>query len=89
MNVFRTTIRGEDCICLVKHFSPFVPGRFDGPPDDCYPSEESEFSFSILNPDKSVNESLTLLALSDDEIFYRLQDEFEAGLTAEKYDILF
>lgn len=46
---FETRVAGIPCICKVTYFSPGAPGRYSGPPEDCYPEEPVEFEFEILD----------------------------------------
>jgi hypothetical protein len=79
MSDFTTTLHGIKCICRVKHYRPYVPARISGPPEDCYPEESAEFEYEILNLDGT---SADVDVDSSDED--RLQDEYEAHVTAIK-----
>lgn len=76
---FTTRVSGIPCICRVNHYARAMPGRFSGPPEDCYPSEPSEFEFTILDsrgrPAAWLEKKLTDI---DRE---RLEEEWEATIS--------
>lgn len=49
MNLIEATVQGIPCLVRVTHFSPGRPGRYYGPAEDCYPDEDPEFSYDILD----------------------------------------
>lgn len=49
MNLIEATVQGIPCLIKVTHFSPGRPGRYHGPAEDCYPDEDPEFSYDILD----------------------------------------
>lgn len=85
MTDFNTTLHGLKCICRVTHYRPHVPGRISGPPEDCYPAEEAEFEYTILNIDGTPAPDVDV---SDDD-WSRLIDEYEAHITSIKHGMDF
>lgn len=49
MPCIEATVQGIPCLVKVTHFSPGRPGRYHGPAEDCYPDEDPEFSYDILD----------------------------------------
>lgn len=71
---FETRIAGIPCICHVTHYTPVIPGRFSGPPEDCYPDEGGEFEFEVLDRNGRPAPWLERKLTSEDED--RLYQEF-------------
>lgn len=83
MPTFDTQIEGTPCRCEVLYYRPYIPAKVSGPPEDCYPAEASEFEFQIL--DMEGNLAPALEDKCTDEVMQRLQDEYEAMVTAHKH----
>jgi len=49
VNLIEATVQGIPCLVRVTHFSPGRPGRYHGPAEDCFPDEDPEFSYDILD----------------------------------------
>ena len=47
--IFPTKVNGIPCQCRVLQYTPEVPAKTYGPPEDCYPSEPEEFDFELLD----------------------------------------
>lgn len=81
---FDTTVCGIPCECRVVYYRPYIPAKVDGPPENCYPEEASEFEFELIidgNPAIDLEDRMT----NDD--MQQLQDEYEAIVTANKHGI--
>jgi hypothetical protein len=89
MSDFNTKVQGIPCVCRVTHYRPAVPGRISGPPEDCYPDEPSEFEFELLNTSGKGAPMFWLQKKVTDEDEARLQDEYEAHVTAIKHGMDF
>jgi hypothetical protein len=81
MNTFQTKVDHIPCLCRVTHYTPFIHASFDEP---CSPSE---FEFVILDLNGAKSNTLTQLAMEDDDTFNRLQDEWEATVLEHKHMI--
>jgi hypothetical protein len=83
MKIFDTHIGGIVCQCQVTHYHPAVPAKLDGAMEDAVEAMPSEFEFEILDrcghPAPTLREMATLADVG------RLQDEYEAFITAEKH----
>lgn len=80
---FTTKVSGIPCICEVTHFIRARPGRYSGPPEDCYPDEPSEFEFNILDTKGRRAEWLENKLTQDD--IERLEDEWEVSILETIY----
>ena len=65
---------GEQYVMVGYHYTPAQPGRYSGPPEDCYPDEPDEIdlvavSCEVLNP---IGLMALMIFLEDDE---RLTDQ--------------
>lgn len=49
MRVFDSHIQGIPCQIKVVYWEPFVPGRFSGPPEQCYPDEGGYGEWEVLD----------------------------------------
>lgn len=49
MLCIEATIQGIPCLIKVTSFTPERPGRYCGPPEDCFPEEPAEFSYDVLD----------------------------------------
>lgn len=49
MQCIEATVQGIPCLIKVTHFSPGSPGRYYGPAEACYPAEDPEFNYDILD----------------------------------------
>lgn len=45
----KTRVAGIPCIVNVTRYSPEIPGRAFGPPEDCSPDEPEEFEWELLD----------------------------------------
>lgn len=62
MNIV-TEIAGIHCTAKVTHYSPFVPAKTYGDPEDCYPEEPMELEFSVYSNSSEID--LDTLSASD------------------------
>lgn len=49
MTEFDSTVCGIPCIVRVTHWDAYDPGRYNGPPESCYPPEGGEGEWEILD----------------------------------------
>lgn len=87
MATFATTINNVPCICQVTRYTPAVPARLTGPMEDAVEAIPAEFDYTILDLNHQPAPELEQQVSAADE--YRLQDEYEAYITAGKYDVDF
>lgn len=88
MSDFKTKVQGQDVICRVTHYKPYVPPRnMGGAMEDAEESMDSEFEFELHYPTMGRATGLEL-CISMSEID-RLQDEYEAHVTAIKHGLDF
>lgn len=85
MNSFNTTVNGIDCLCRVIRYQPYIPPRTVVQIDDSEEEVPSEFGFEITDSRGTRLPHLTGFALEDEATFNRLQDEYEAFVTAAKH----
>ena len=71
---FNTVVRGISCVCNVLSYRPFTPGKYHLAPENCYPDEDSEFEFELLNKREKHIAWLEKKMTKDDEI--RLESEY-------------
>jgi hypothetical protein len=45
-----TDMFGSIDFTIEYEYSPFRPGRYSGPPEDCYPDEPEELEIESLSP---------------------------------------
>jgi len=83
MKTLFTTIEYENIIFAVEFiYKPLVPGRFSGPPENCYPDEPAELEFlSVSLPGSSIN---LLDALSESAI-ESLESDILLDMEAESF----
>lgn len=80
MSDFTTKLHGIKCICRVKQYRPYVPANLSGPMEDATPEEPAEFEYDILNLDGTPTDEVEVSEQEEG----RLQDEYEAHVTAIK-----
>ena len=74
-------ILGEIDLEVEYLYSPSVPGRYSGPPEDCYPDEPSEVEVISVKCDCVIISgtlgSLLISAIEDDESFLEAVEAIE------------
>ena len=81
-----TDLFGELRFEVTYDYSPFRPGRYSGPPEDCYPDEPEEFYIAtitilglpVIDPTLSVVESLSpdFLEYIEDALLDEIHEDF-------------
>lgn len=56
---FTYEFRDQDVTVEVLSYTPGRPGKYFGPPEDCYPSEGAEVDYRILVDGDEIHASLT------------------------------
>ena len=69
-------ILGEIDLEVEYLYSPRVPGRYSGPPEDCYPDEPSEVEVISVKYDFTRGD-LLMAAIEDDESFLEAVEAIE------------
>jgi len=74
-------VLGEIDLQVEYNYSPMVPGRYSGPPEDCYPDEPPEVEILRVRCDSLLisgpMEILLASALDDDESFLEAVESIE------------
>lgn len=75
--MFDSRVSGIPCQIKPLSYSPGLPGRTWGDPDDCYPDEDEEFEFEVY--DRRGRRALWLEKKLKDEDYNRILEEYKSA----------
>lgn len=68
------TLFGEVEFVMTYEYTPFRPGRFSGPPEDCYPDEPEELEIESIENTSSILPDGNLMNILEDDFIELLKD---------------
>lgn len=71
--MFKSCVYGIPCLIRVLGYEPYVPGRFSGAPEDCYPDEGGYGEWEVCNLKGEPDDDLSNKLSADD--IYRIDRE--------------
>ena len=81
------TLFGEVEFVMTYEYTPFRPGRFSGPPEDCYPDEPEELEIESIENISSILPDGNLMNILEDDFIELLKDRLLDAIHDDFVDI--
>lgn len=81
------TLFGEVEFVMTYEYTPFRPGRFSGPPEDCYPDEPEELEIESIEHISSILPDGNLMNILEDDFIEHLEDRLLDAIHDDFVDI--
>lgn len=81
------TLFGEVEFVMTYEYTPFRPGRFSGPPEDCYPDEPEELEIESIENTSSILPDGNLMNILEDDFIELLADRLLDAIHDDFVDI--
>lgn len=81
------TLFGEVEFVMTYEYTPFRPGRFSGPPEDCYPDEPEELEIESIENTSSILPDGNLMNILEDDFIELLKDRLLDAIHDDFVDI--
>lgn len=82
-----TDLFGEVEFVMTYEYSPFRPGRYSGPPEDCYPDEPEELEIESIEHLSSILPDGDLTPILEDNFIELLEDRLLDAIHESSLDI--
>ncbi len=81
------TLFGEVEFVMTYEYTPFRPGRFSGPPEDCYPDEPEELEIESIEHISPILPDGNLMNILEDDFIELLKDRLLDAIHDDFVDI--
>ena len=82
---YTVTVKGFDAKIKVIDYSPPVPARISGPPEDCYPADDGYLDWEAATGNELLDEYISDDESSHDDIEEQLEKQIQEGMEDDRY----